>query len=274
MTNGDDILSDFAVANAIADAARAEILPLFRAAQGLLADNKLSSSDGFDPVTAADRAAEAAMRRLLSAHRPDDGVFGEEFGKSEGPSGRLWVLDPIDGTRAFMSGLLHWGVLIALLDAEKRPILGMMDQPYTNERFFGSVAGGPTASVSHNGVTTALSARRCEALRDAVLLTTDPDLFAEGAERDAFGRLSAEVRLRRYGSDCYGYAMLAAGCVDMVVETGLSAYDIQALIPIVEASGGVITDWRGAANPWGGRVIAAGDRRIHAQALGLLSQVP
>ncbi|MBX2854151.1 MAG: histidinol-phosphatase [Rhodobacteraceae bacterium] len=270
----DDMTSDLSVANVLAAAARTEILPLFRAGPGLSAENKLPSDRGFDPVTAADRAAETAMRRLLAEHRPRDGVYGEEFGRVDGESGRLWVLDPIDGTRAFISGLLHWGVLIALLNADKRPILGVMDQPYTNERFSGCTQGRSTTVFSHNAATTQLAVRSCPSLADAVMLTTDPDLFAEGAERNAFEALSGRVRLRRFGSDCYGYAMLAAGCVDLVVETGLSPYDIQALIPIVEASGGVVTDWQGGANPWGGRVLAAGDRRVHAEALELLSQTP
>ena len=263
--------SDLDVAYALAAAARSEILPLFRANPGLYAENKLSPSQGFDPVTAADRAAESAMRRILSQLRPQDGVFGEEFGRSDGESGRLWVLDPIDGTRAFMSGMLHWGVLIALLDSQKRPILGVMDQPYTDERFSGCASGEVSAFLRHKSATTALTVRPCVTLSEAVLLTTDPDLFALGPEREAFDNLSNRARLRRLGSDCYGYAMLAAGCVDLVVETGLSPYDIQALIPIVEAAGGVITDWRGEANPWGGQVIAAGDRRVHAEALALLS---
>ena len=269
--HGARAVSDEAIANSLADAAREAILPHFRAA-ALTAENKAEATSGakaFDPVTIADRAAEEAMRGILSELAPDDGVFGEEFGRSEGASGRLWVLDPIDGTRAFMAGLPSWGVLIGL-HVDGATELGLMDQPYTGERFIGR-RGAKAATFYRGFETRALRSRPCETLETATLLTTDPDLFRDGDERDAYEQVAMRAKLRRYGCDCYAYAMIAGGWADLVIETGLQPYDIQALIPIIEAAGGVVTDWSGAPNPWEGRVVAAGDARTHAAALELLA---
>lgn len=257
------VLSDLDVANLMADAARAAILPYFRR-PGLAAENKLAG--GFDPVTVADRAAEEAMRAILAEHRPEDGVHGEEFGKVAGRSGREWVLDPIDGTRAFISGTPTWGVLIALSDAGG-PLLGVIDQPYIGERFTGGM--GQAAMTGPMG-TGPLAVRGTRSLDEAILFTTFPEV-GTAAEGAAFRRVAAQVRLTRYGMDCYAYALLAAGQIDLVIEAGLNAYDIQAPIAVIEAAGGIVTDWQGGPAHGGGQVIAAATPEVHAAALALVN---
>lgn len=250
-------------AEELADVAGQAILPFFRRS----AEEENKAADGsFDPVTAADRAAEHAMRNLIRQRYPEHGVFGEEHGFDEGRSGLTWVLDPIDGTRAFVTGIPLWGTLIALHDGE-RPVLGIMNQPFTEERFIGSRLGG---LFRHRGLQYPLRTRRCPRLADARLQCTHPGLFSP-AERQAFERLAAEVRLTRFSGDCYAYCMVALGCIDLVVESGLEPYDVQALIPIVEQAGGVMTNWRGGDCSQGGQVIAAGDHALHAQALEILT---
>lgn len=257
--------SDLDIANLLADAAGAAILPYFRR-PGLGADNKAAS--GFDPVTAADRAAEQAMRALLAVHRPDDAILGEEFGPRPGTSGRTWVLDPIDGTRGFMSGTPTWGVLVAL-SGPAGPVLGIIDQPYTAERFVGApgvaTATGPLGTVR-------LGTRATAALADAILFTTFPEIGTP-AERAGFAAVAAQVRLTRYGMDCYAYALLAAGQIDLVIEAGLNAYDVQAPIAVIEAAGGIVTDWQGGRADQGGRVLAAANPALHAAALAHLARV-
>ncbi|OIQ45948.1 MAG: histidinol-phosphatase [Roseobacter sp. MedPE-SW] len=262
-------LSDIQVAHQLADAAGQVILPYFRSTD-LDAENKLS--DGFDPVTVADRAAEEAMRALLAQLRPKDGILGEEFPPKMGTSGRTWVLDPIDGTRGFISGTPTWGVLIALSEGEG-PILGVIDQPYTAERFSGSAAQGDRAGLAE--MTGPLGRRdlKTRATRDldeAILFTTFPEIGST-AERAAFAQVSAEVKLTRYGMDCYAYALLAAGQIDLVIEAGLNAYDIQAPIAVIEAAGGMVTDWQGGPVHEGGRALAAATPELHAAALRLLN---
>ena len=253
-----------AVADAMADAARAAILPHFRST-ALTADNKLS--EGFDPVTVADRAAEEAMRAVLAERRPQDGIFGEEFGKAEGSSGLTWVLDPIDGTRGFISGTPTWGVLIALSD-DTGPIYGVVDQPYIGERFKGGF-GIAEAHGPHG--TLPLKTRSTSSLADSVIFTTFPEVGSD-AERAGFERVAAQTKLARYGMDCYAYALLAAGQIDLVIEAGLNAYDIQAPIAVIEAAGGIVTNWQGGPAHEGGQVLAAANRELHAQALALLQQ--
>ena len=256
----------FAVAEDLADAARAAILPYFRT-EGLGAESKETTR--FDPVTEADRAAEDAMRAILAARRPQDAILGEERGRREGTSGLTWVLDPIDGTRGFLSGTPTWGVLIGLTDAAG-PVLGLIDQPHIGERF----AGGPgRADLAGPHGTRALRTRPARPLAEAVVFTTFPEVGtpAEGA---AFHRLAAQARLVRYGMDCYAYGLVAAGQVDLVIEAGLQPYDIVAPIAVIEAAGGIVTDWRGRPAHHGGRVIAAANAGIHAQALALLADVP
>lgn len=250
-------------AHALADAARSPILRHFRAPD-LNADNKRPG--GFDPVTAADREAEAAMRAVLARRRPDDAILGEEAGASAGTSGLTWVLDPIDGTRAFLCGAPVFGVLIAVHDGA-RPILGIIDQPYTAERFTGAKG---VAELTRGAERRALSTRRGRRLDQAILLTTFPEV---GTAREGAGFAAVRDRalLTRYGLDCYGYALLALGQVDLVIEAGLQAYDIQAPIAVVEAAGGVVTDWRGGPADQGGQVIAAGDPALHRAARDLLA---
>ncbi|RDC69019.1 histidinol-phosphatase [Rhodovulum sp. 12E13] len=258
-----------ATAAALADAARAETLPCFRAA-GLGVDNKATA--GFDPVTEADRAAEAAMRRVLAERRPADGILGEEMAGVAGRSGRVWVLDPIDGTRAFMIGAPTWGTLIALCDgppeAGGRPLYGLIDQPHTGERWAGGLG---RASLAAPGGESRLGTRPVEALEEARLCTTFPEV-GSAAERAAFARVAAEVRLTRYGLDCYAYGLLASGHVDLVIEAGLAPYDICAPIAVIEAAGGIVTDWRGSPAQGGGRVLAAANAGLHEAALRLLPQ--
>ncbi len=251
------------VADEMADAARAAILPFFRGA-ALGTENK--DAAGFDPVTLADRAAEQAMREVLARTRPEDGILGEEFGHSAGSSGLTWVLDPIDGTRGFISGTPTWGVLIALSD-EDGPILGVIDQPYIGERFRG---GGGLARMEGPQGSAPLRTRALERLSEALLFTTFPEVGTP-EERAAFERVAAEVRLTRFGMDCYAYALLAAGQVDLVIEAGLNAYDIQAPIAVIEAAGGLVTDWQGGPVHDGGQVLAAGSEALHAAALARLN---
>ena len=255
-------LSDQDVAEEMADAARLAILPFFRQVD-LETENKLDA--GFDPVTAADRDAEKAMRAVLAKRRPDDSILGEEFGHSVGTSGRTWVLDPIDGTRGFISGTPTWGVLIALGDANG-PFLGVIDQPYIGERFVGqdgqAFVTGPTGKAR-------LKTRAARELEQAVVFTTFPEVGTE-AECEAFHAVSRKAKLTRYGMDCYAYALLAAGQVDLVIEAGLNAYDIQAPIAVIQAAGGIVTDWQGNPAHGGGRVVAAANSDIHAAALGIL----
>lgn len=250
------------VAHEMADAARAAILPLFRSDR-LGTENKLA--EGFDPVTVADRAAEEAMRAVLAVRRPDDSILGEEFGFRAGAGDLTWVLDPIDGTRGFISGTPTWGTLIALSDGDG-PLLGVIDQPYIGERFTGSPSGASFVGPHGSG---ALRTRATADLSEAVLFTTFPEVGTpeEGA---AFRRVAERARLTRYGMDCYAYALLAAGQIDLVIEAGLNAYDIQAPIAVIEAAGGIVTDWTGGRVHEGGQVIAAANPKIHAKALALL----
>lgn len=252
------------VAHALADAARPVTLAHFRAS-GLATDNK--DEAGFDPVTIADRGAEKAMREVLAKERPEDAILGEEFGHQAGKSGLTWVLDPIDGTRGYISGTPTWGVLISVANASG-PIFGMIDQPYIGERFVGGFGlaelHGPTGQ-------TALRCRAARSLSKATVLTTFPEV-GTAEEGAAFHAVARRAQLTRYGMDCYAYALLAAGQVDLVIEAGLNAYDIQAPIAVIEAAGGIVTDWEGGPAHEGGRVIAAANADIHAEALAMLKE--
>jgi len=234
-------------ANQLADAAGAAIRPYFRKPHGL--ETKADDS----PVTLADREAEAAMRKLIEARFPDDAIIGEEYGVREGTSGRAWVLDPVDGTRAFIAGRPLFGTLIALV-MEGWPMLGVIDQPILNERWLGSV-GQPTML---NGKPT--TSRACRELKDALLATTSPALFGDD-QLHAFEHLDGAVRSTVLGGDCYNYAAVASGWLDVVVEAGLKIHDFAALVPVVEGAGGRMCDWQGdplTADSIG-EVIAAGD---------------
>ena len=247
----------------LADLAGNTIMPYFR--QELSVDNKLSGGS-FDPVTVADKEAELRMREQIQSSHPGHGILGEEYGAVQGETGLTWVLDPIDGTRAFISGLPVWGTLIALHDGQ-RPVIGVMDQPFTGERF---IASGNRSVLQQHGREKILQTRACNKLDQAIMMSTDPDMF-DRSERRVQQQLASSVKLMRFGGDCYAYCMLASGCIDLVVEAGLSAYDIQALIPIIECAGGVVSDWQGNPADSGGQVVAASNLKLHAQALELLA---
>ena len=250
-------------AHDMADAARKAILPLFRS-DDLVADNKRPAD--FDPVTEADRAAEQAMRQVLARNRPDDAILGEEYGHSPGTSGLTWILDPIDGTRAFISGAASWGVLIGLSDG-RDVVYGLIDQPYIGERFEG---GFGIAQMTGPHGTRSLKTRRDVALDRATLMTTFPEV-GTASEAQAFRRVADQVRLARYGLDCYAYALLALGQIDLVIEAGLQSYDIAGPLAVVQAAGGIVTDWQGGPAAQGGQVIAAASPELHAAALALLA---
>nr|WP_309084822.1 histidinol-phosphatase [Chelativorans sp.] len=245
----------------VAAAAAAETLPRFRQGGDII--NKREA--GFDPVTEADRAAEQAIRRLIRESFPDHGIVGEEFGVENGDRSHVWVIDPIDGTRAFISGLPLWGTLVGLT-IDGSAVAGMMSQPFTGELYYANASG---AYYEGPGGARRLAVRRTTALRDATLCTTTPGLF-DGRRRALYDRVEEAVRLPRYGTDCYAYAMLAAGHVDLVIECGLQPYDIVALIPIVEKAGGLVTTWEGGAAEAGGDIIAAATPELHARALEFL----
>ncbi len=249
-------------AHAVADAARRAVLPYFRSGN-LDAENK--DAAGYDPVTQADRAAEVAMRSVLAEMRPQDGIYGEEFGQVSGASDLVWVLDPVDGTRSFISGVPLWGVLISVTQNGK-PLYGIIDQPYTNERFEG---GFGRAEVVTAAGTAPLRTRAGRPLSQSILLSTYPELTTP-EETAAFQQVAQEVQLCRFGTDCYAYALVAAGQVDLVVEAGLQPYDICAPIAVIEAAGGIVTDWQGGPAHNGGRVIAAANPAQHAAALEIL----
>jgi len=256
-----------AIAHRLADAARPVTLRYFRSAS-LGVDVKGATHPGdFDPVTAADRGAEEAMRAILAQTRPDDCILGEEFGTTSGTSGLTWVLDPIDGTRGFVAGTPTWGVLIAISD-DSGPLYGIIDQPHIGERFEG---GFGIAHLTGRDGTHPLAVRATRRLADATVLTTFPEVGTPDEAR-AFHAVSAQARLTRYGLDCYGYALLALGQVDLVIEAGLAAYDIQAPIAVIEAAGGLVTDWEGNPVHNGGRAIAAATPDLHAEALEILQQ--
>jgi inositol-phosphate phosphatase/L-galactose 1-phosphate phosphatase/histidinol-phosphatase len=252
----DEFLS---LANALADAAGAAIRPCFRTPIAI--DDK----PDLTPVTAADRAAERAMRELIERRFPDHGVLGEEFGPFRSEAEFVWTLDPIDGTKSFISGLPLFGTLIALT-RRGRPILGVIDQPILHERWVGAEG----RSTTLNGA--AISVRPCRDLAAATLFATAPDMFV-GADAGAFARLKAAVKLVRFGADCYAYGLLAAGFIDLVAEAQLKPYDVCPMVPIVEGAGGVITDWRGAALDLSadGHALVAGDDALHRAALALLA---
>ena len=239
------------------------ILPYFRTSIGV--EDK-SADMRFDPVTQADRAAELAIRALIKRDFPEHGIVGEEYGNERTDAEYVWVLDPIDGTKSFISGMPPWGTLIALTRAGT-PVFGMMHQPFTGERFTGDGGGaryrGPAGDRD-------MRVRPCGGLADAVLFTTSPRMM-NLADRAAFARIEDKVRLSRYGGDCYAYCMVAAGHIDLVIETGLKPYDVMALIPIIAGAGGVITNWEGGPAEAGGRIIAAGDKRVHDAARAMLT---
>jgi histidinol-phosphatase len=215
----------------------------------------------------ADRAAETAIREALAGAYPAHGIIGEEFGSVRSDADYCWVIDPIDGTRAFILGLPLWGTLIGLTQGGS-PLLGLMDQPFTHERFW---SGESESLFRHDGTTKTMRTRACSHLGQALLATTTTDYFTTEEEHNRFGNLTRAVRLRRFGGDCYNYCLLAMGHIDLVVEAGLKPYDILPLMPIVERAGGIVTTWEGGDPRDGGRIIAAGDRRLHEAAVKILA---
>jgi histidinol phosphatase-like enzyme (inositol monophosphatase family) len=249
-------------------AASAAILPLFRADHGLEDKNQ---GGALDPVTEADRGAERAIRALISQRFPDHGVIGEEYGEDRPDAEFVWVLDPVDGTRAFIAGLPVWTTLIALRH-QNDPILGSIGQAYMGELFIGSQANG-SRLISRSGETP-LGVRPCPKLTDAIIATTDPEGCFTGAELGSWTQVRAAARLARLGCDAYAYAMVAAGKIDLVIEGGgLKAWDIDAAVPVIEGAGGLVTNWRGErVGRNGGQLAVAGDRACLDEALVTLKR--
>ncbi|MCV6576013.1 MAG: histidinol-phosphatase [Cohaesibacter sp.] len=248
--------------HSLADIAGETVLPFFR--RSIVIDNK--EQDDFDPVTEADREAERRMREMIAGTFPEDGILGEEFASERLDADGLWILDPIDGTRAFISGLPVWGTLIGYRHKDGTQ-MGMMSQPFTSERFFGdghhSFYAGPDGR-------SPLQSRACANLSDATLFTTTPALF-DAQERAAYDKVEGAARLARYGVDCYAYCMIALGMADLVIETALKPVDIAPLIPIIEGAGGIVTNWQGGSAFDGGQVVACGDKQLHEQVLDMLA---
>ncbi len=269
LDHGTDALAPAAVAEALTFARSAVIaageiaLRYFR--QPLVVDNKLAGQ-AFDPVTCADREVEALLRGALRGQFPHYGVIGEEEGFTKGRDDINWVVDPIDGTRAFISGVPAWGILLGLVQ-NSRPLAGIMYQPYTDELFFGSADG---AFLQRKGQVEPMQARRASRLEEATLYCTHESMFVKQAHLEAFRRVSAQVRLQRFGGDCYSYCLLALGQIDLVIEDSLQPYDILPLIPIIQAAGGVVTDAQGNLPVDGGFVVAAANPQLHAQVMKLL----
>jgi myo-inositol-1(or 4)-monophosphatase len=259
---------DFDFLVQLARAAGEATLPHFR--QPLVTENK-SLTGRYDPVTVADRGAELAIRALIERHFPADGIIGEEFGSVRDDADLVWIIDPVDGTRSFISGVPLWGTLVGLME-QGRPRLGMMAQPYTDEIFLGDGASAELrrgAGQGWGGVGT-LSVRRGVKLADAMLMSTSPRMF-DARQAPNYARVAQMVREVRHGADCYGYCMLAAGHVDLVIEANLQSYDIVPLIPIIEGAGGVVSTWDGGSPVNGGEIVAAATLELHAEALRLLA---
>lgn len=255
----DELTSFF---NELCDLASLETLSRFRNPVDIT--NKLS--DGFDPVTEADKAAEQVIREAILKRFSDHGILGEEFGATNPDAEYQWIIDPIDGTKAFISGLPSWGTLIGLYKSGK-PFAGIMHQPFTRERY---VCDGEKSFLNHNDEITQLKTSGTQELCDAIIMTTSPAFF-NAREVELYQRIEALCKLPRYGADCYAYCMLASGHIDLVVEAGLNSYDIAALIPIVEKSGGIFTDWQGGSPAQGGQVLVAANKVLHKKAMMALA---
>jgi histidinol phosphatase-like enzyme (inositol monophosphatase family) len=264
--HSDDALLTFM--HALADAADRAILPYFR--KGTDVSNKLDG--GFDPVTQADKDAEQAMRALIDTKYPSHGIFGEEFGvkPQASPDQPVWILDPLDGTRSFITGMLNWMTLIGLTNDEGA-FACMASQGFTAERFFASKGKDGAWYRAPNGALSRLETSSVTALSEAKFCTTVPELF-EGDLVEPYEKLKAQVKLTRYSGDGYFYCMLAAGQIDLIVEPGLQAYDIAGLIPLVENAGGVVTTLTGEPAHHGGKIIAAATPSLHAAALNHFAQ--
>ena len=245
----------------LADASSAAILPHFRSRPTI----RNKSQSGFDPVTEADAGAERIIRELISHRYPEHGIIGEEEESTNAGANKRWIIDPIDGTRAFIAGLPSWGTLIGFT-IDGKPIAGLMHQPFTGEKYVATEAG---SYLIHGKQKTRLSTSGIRSLSAATLMTTSPNLFStDGQSR--FKAVESHCLQARYGFDCYAYAMIAAGQVDIVVESGLKIFDIAALIPLIEQAGGVVTDWNGNSAAGGGDILACANPDLHAEALDLL----
>ncbi|MEO0635020.1 MAG: histidinol-phosphatase [Pseudomonadota bacterium] len=245
----------------LAKVSEEQTLPRFRSS--LSVDNKLAGagSPSFDPVTEADREAERAIRAAISERFPGDRILGEEFGTTNPDAPDGWIIDPVDGTRAFISGVPLWGTLVGRHEGDAM-VAGLMHQPFTGETYVATAEG---AWLIHNGLEHALATSSVERLDEAKLLTTSPRIFGEGTQ-EPYDRLEAACRLPRYGCDCYAYALLASGHVDLVAEAGLQTYDIAPLIPIIERAGGVVRTWDGQSAKDGGNVLAAANKALFERA--------
>jgi len=247
----------------LGNAASAVSLPFFRAP--LTVDDK--GSDIFDPVTEADREAERAIRTLITERYPHHGIVGEELGAANADAEFTWVIDPIDGTRAFVAGMPTWTTLIGLL-RNSQPYMGFVQQPFVGERFFGSAEG---AYVENAQGTRRLAVSAVKDIGSAIMATTSPEIFRTAEETDCLSRLRAATRTIRYGTDAYGYCLLAAGHIDLVVEAGLAPYDVVAVIPIIRSAGGIVTTWSGGDPRHGGNLVAAATPELHAAALEVIN---
>lgn len=263
-SKADNLDQFLSFAHRLADLSAAVVLPYFR---NLTSVEDKSGGGNYDPVTTADRLSEQVIRAEVASAWPDHDIRGEEFGGDSSGAEYCWLVDPIDGTRPFIMGLPVWGTLIALTRGGA-PVLGLMNQPFTGERFW-STPGG--AVYRKGNSEQPISTRACPRLGDAILSTTSPDLFATPEDKNRFDALSEKVRMRWFGGDCYAYCLLAAGHIDLIVESGLSAHDIAPLIPIIEAAGGCVTNWTGGTAGSGGQVIACGDPALHEAAMKVLA---
>lgn len=263
MTSPRDLSADLAFAARLADAAWTAIRVHFRNLSDVEDKGPSLTRAGIDPVTEGDRAAERAMRALVAAERPDDGVTGEEYPETQSASGWRWYFDPIDGTRAFVAGLPVWTTLIALADPDGVPVIGVIDQPVVGERYLGWPGG---ARLDTADGSTPIRVSACDDLRQAVIATTDPFIFSP-PEQGAWNHLRSAARITRYGLDAYAYARLAAGTIDLVAESGLKSWDVAALIPVVRGAGGLATDWRGNAPKLGGQIVCTSSQAVLDQAL-------
>ncbi|HTT99515.1 MAG TPA: histidinol-phosphatase [Rhizomicrobium sp.] len=255
-----------AFAHRLADTAGEVIRPYFR--RRIDIDDKGGpKGEVFDPVTEADKGAERAIRAVIDRERPEDAILGEEYGEKAGTSGLRWVLDPVDGTRAFINGRHEWGSLIAL-EKDGKPTLGIIDQPVLGERFIG--VNGKTKFMVR-GIEEELRVRPCARVEDAILCCTHPYAYFGAEERAGFRRVSEKVKMSRFGGDCYIFGLLAMGFCDTIVESTFKRWDVAALIPVIEGAGGIITNWQGGDCSEGGQCVASGDARVHDAVLKLLA---
>jgi myo-inositol-1(or 4)-monophosphatase len=248
------------------NAAEIETLKYFRTHNGL--QNKLN--EGWDPVTMGDKAAETAIRNVIEKYYPDHDILGEEFGHKKNGSEFCWVIDPIDGTRGYISGVPTWGTLIGLL-YQDQPFLGMMAQPFVGERFWGD--NKQSWHQDKFGNIQAMQSRKCDAVENAFMMSSTPDMFITDEEKKIFSHLQKKVTHARFGSDCYAYMMLSLGHIDMVCEASLAIYDIAPLIPIMRGAGGIVTDWSGDHSTLKGQFIAACDEKLHKLVLEEIKKI-